>query len=91
MASDDPPTQPGPLPLPAVIPGYPTGARIFGLNKQAWFKAIKRGDIPTVSINGRMFLQVAAVERQIGRKLTWADLKEPPKKPRTNARKRHEH
>jgi hypothetical protein len=48
------------MPVPAA------GRKYYGLGRNASYAAAKRGDIPTITIGGRIFAVVPAIERQLG-------------------------
>lgn len=44
----------------------PEAGRIyFGLSRNTSYEAARRGDIPTIRVNGRLFVPVIAMERKL--------------------------
>lgn len=48
------------------VPIWPTTAHAVGLSKGATYDAVRRGDIPSIRMGGRIVVPTAALRRLLG-------------------------
>ena len=44
----------------------PVAGKLVGLTRTPAYQAVRRGDLPTITINGPLYVPVAALEQMLG-------------------------